>query len=111
MTPRKGQPAGSRETGEITLKCNCCPGDRGIFKIGGFRAKVDGKDLRFAHRRKGEKEPLKEWHEMRLEVRDGLVKVYLNGILVNEAAARRIGTNRPPGRAISWSFVRSRFFR
>ena len=39
-------------------------------------------------RRKEEvKEPLKEWHEMRLEVRDGLVKVYLNGILVNEAAA------------------------
>ena len=91
MTPRKGQPAGgfARDGGDY-LEVQLLPGRSGdLYKIGGFRAKVDGKDLRFAHRRKGEvKEPLKEWHEMRLEVRDGLVKVYLNGILVNEAAAQ-----------------------
>ena len=41
------------------------------------------------------KEPLNEWHEMRLEVRDGLVRVYLNGLLVNEAVG-----HEKPGRIL-----------
>ena len=98
MTPRKGQPAGgfARDGGDY-LEVQLLPGRSGdLYKIGGFRAKVDGKDLRFSHRRKEEvKEPLKEWHEMRLEVRDGRVKAYLNGILVNEAVG-----HEKPGRIV-----------
>jgi hypothetical protein len=73
------------------------PGGSGdLYKIGAFRAKVEGKELGFAQRRRREvKEPLNEWHEIRLEVRDGLVKVYLNGLLVNEAVG-----HEKPGRIL-----------
>ena len=98
MTPRKGQPAGGfRGDGGDYLEVQLLPGGSGdLYKIGAFRAKVEGKELGFAQRRRREvKEPLNEWHEMRLEVRDGLVKVYLNGLLVNEAVG-----HEKPGRIL-----------
>jgi hypothetical protein len=98
MTPRKGQPAGGfRGDGGDYLEVQLLPGGSGdLYKIGAFRAKVEGKELGFAQRRRREvKEPLNEWHEIRLEVRDGLVKVYLNGLLVNEAVG-----HEKPGRIL-----------
>lgn len=98
MTPRNGQPAGGfRMDGGDYLEVQLLPGRSGdLYKIGAFRAKVEGKELGFAQRRMREvKEPLNEWHEMRLEVRDGLVKVYLNGLLVNEAVG-----HEKPGRIL-----------
>ena len=98
MTPREGQPAvGFRRDGGDYLEVQLLPGRSGdLYKIGGFQAKVEGKELGFAQRRMREvKEPLNEWHEMRLEVRDGLVRVYLNGLLVNEAVG-----HEKPGRIL-----------
>ncbi len=89
MTGVKGTPAGGgRFDGGDYLEVQLLPGSSGdLYRIGNFKAKVEGRDLAFSHRRKIQvEEPLNQWHEMRLEVRDGVVKVYLNGVLVNEAS-------------------------
>ena len=89
MTGVKGKPAGGgRFDGGDYLEVQLLPGSSGdLYRIGNFKAKVEGRDLAFSHRRKIQvEEPLNQWHEMRLEVRDGVVKVYLNGVLVNEAS-------------------------
>jgi hypothetical protein len=91
MTGAKGQPAGGfRFDGGDYLEVQLLPGSSGdLYRIGNFKAKVEGRDFAFSHRRKIQvEEPLNQWHEMRLEVRGGLVKVYLNGVLVNEVSGR-----------------------
>ncbi|MCH2064889.1 MAG: DUF1080 domain-containing protein [Roseibacillus sp.] len=98
MTGVKGKPADRfRFDGGDYLEVQLLPGRSGdLYRIGDFKAQVEGKDLGFAHRRKIEvEEPLNQWHEMRLQVRDGQVKVYINGVLVNEASGRE-----GPGRIV-----------
>ncbi len=98
MTGVQGQPAdGFRFDGGNYLEVQLLPGRSGdLYRIGDFKAEVEGKNLAFSHRRKIEvEEPLNQWHEMRLQVRDGQVKVYLNGVLVNEASGRE-----GPGRIV-----------
>ena len=88
---------GFRFDGGDYLEVQLLPGRSGdLYRIGDFKAKVEGKDLAFSHRRKIEvDEPLNQWHEMRLHVRGGQVKVHLNGELVNEASGRK-----GPGRIV-----------
>ncbi len=98
MAGARGQPAGGgRFDGGDYLEVQLLPGSSGdLYRIGNFKAKVEGRDLAFSHRRKIQvEEPLNQWHEMRLEVRGGRVKVYLNGVLVNEASGRE-----GPGRIV-----------
>ena len=98
MTGVQGQPVdGFRFDGGSYLEVQLLPGRSGdLYRIGDFKAKVEGKDLAFSHRRKIEvEEPLNQWHELRLQVGGGLVKVYLNGVLVNEASTRE-----GPGRIV-----------
>ena len=98
MTGLKGQAGGGfRFDGGDYLEVQLLPGRSGdLYRIGDFKAKVEGKDLAFSHRRKIEvDEPLNQWHEMRLHVRGGQVKVHLNGELVNEASGRK-----GPGRIV-----------
>ena len=98
MNGVQGEPAdGFRFDGGNYLEVQLLPGRSGdLYRIGDFKAEVEGKNLAFAHRRKIEvDEPLNQWHEMRLQVLDGQVKVYLNGVLVNEASGRE-----GPGRIV-----------
>ena len=98
MTGVGEQPAGGgRFDGGDYLEVQLLPGNSGdLYRIGNFKAKVEGRALAFSHRRKAQvEEPLNQWHEMRLEVRDGRVKVYLNGVFVNEASGRE-----GPGRIV-----------
>lgn len=89
MTEAKVQqpPGGFRFDGGDYLEVQLLPGRSGdLYRIGNFKGKADGKDIGFSARRKKEvKEPLNQWHELRLEVRKGHVKVFVNGTLVNEA--------------------------
>ena len=89
MNPGQAGNAFARDGGDY-LEVQLLPGRSGdLYRIGGFQAKVDGKDLAFAHPRREEvEERLNQWHEMRVEVCDGEVKVYLNGVLVNEAVGQ-----------------------
>ena len=89
MNPGQAGNAFARDGGDY-LEVQLLPGRSGdLYRIGGFQAKVDGKDLAFAHPRREEvEERLNQWHEMRVEVCDGEVKAYLNGVLVNEAVGQ-----------------------
>ncbi|MBL47827.1 MAG: hypothetical protein CMP28_02620 [Roseibacillus sp.] len=89
MNPGQADNAFARDGGDY-LEIQLLPGRSGdLYRIGNFQAKVDGKDLAFAHPRREEvEERFNQWHEMRVEVWDGEVKVYLNGVLVNEAVGQ-----------------------
>lgn len=81
------QPGGKRIDGGDYLEVQLLPGRTGdLYRIGDFRAEAGGKRIGFSHRRKVDRpERLNEWHDLRLEVRNGEIKVFLEDVLVNEA--------------------------
>jgi len=87
------QPDGKGVDGGDYLEVQLLPGRTGdLYRIGNFRGEAGGKKIGFSHRRQVDRpERLNEWHELRLEVRKGEVKVYLDGVLVNEARGPRGG--------------------
>lgn len=79
---------------EVQLLPGAC-GD--LYAIGGFHARANGKAITFsAPRTAPVDDPPGKWHQLKLSVTKGSVKVRINGALVNEAT----GGSKGPGKIV-----------
>lgn len=89
-----GQAAGRNE-GKY-LEVQLLPGKSGdLYSIGNFKARAQGKAITFSSPRTAQvADPPAKWHQLKLTVEKGSVKVHLNGVLVNEATDGSQGLGR-----------------
>jgi len=68
-----------------------------LYMIGGFQAQSAGRPITFSSPRTAEvDDPAAQWHDLKLTVRDGDLKVEVNGTTVNQAT----GGSKGPGKII-----------
>ena len=68
-----------------------------LYMIGGFQAESAGRPIIFSSPRTAEiDDPAGQWHDLKLTVRDGDLKVEVNGTTVNQAT----GGSRGPGKIV-----------
>jgi hypothetical protein len=98
LTPDRERPAAGRFDGGAYLEVQLLPNRCGdLYTIGGFNAQADGKAIGFSHPRDGDADDgVGEWHELRLEVKAGSLRVFVNDQLVNEAT----GGPEKPGKIL-----------
>lgn len=109
-------PAGRGDAGRY-LEVQVLPGKTGdLYSIGNFKAKANGKNLTFSSPRTADvDEPVGKWHQLKLTVKDGELKVEVNGVLVNQATQGSKGASkiviRNEGSKIAYKNFRLRLLR
>jgi hypothetical protein len=87
LTPGNEKPRAGWMDGGTYLEVQLLPDRSGdLYTIGDFKAQAGGAAIQFSHPRHTDADDeAGEWHEARVEVQGGSVRVFLNGTLVNEA--------------------------
>lgn len=88
-------PAGRGGLGRY-LEVQVLPGKTGdLYSIGNFKAVANGKALNFSSPRTADvDDPPGKWHKLKLTVKDGELKVEINGVLVNQATQGSKGAGK-----------------